>query len=201
MRACRRLLFVLVVWAGPMRAQSSGGWTVTAGLEGSRFATTARDTTSLSDAAVQLRPSGRIGVRVAVQRRIGSWAVGAVLGWAEGDAEASNGAVAIRDRTVDLSRYRVAVGFERTVARMGAAALAVELSPTLDLWTVAGESRTCPGVETGLMLRMPLGGVAAEQRLALGLSASPLNAGDVGEGFELRTLSAVSYMVGLRLPL
>jgi hypothetical protein len=201
MGASRRLVCLLVLWAWPMHAQASGGWTVTAGLEGSRFAATARDTTLLADAAVQLRPSGRIGVRVAVQRRIGHWAVGAALGWAEGDAEASNGAVAIRDRTVDLSRYRVAVGLERTVARMGVATLAVELSPTLDLWTVAGESRTCPGLESGLMLRMPLGGVAAEQRLAFGFSASPLNAGDVEEGFALRRLTALSYMVGLRLPL
>ena len=44
-----------------------------------------------------------------LQRHLGRWALGLQLGWAGGEVEAYNEAVAIRDRTADLSRYRVII--------------------------------------------------------------------------------------------
>jgi hypothetical protein len=196
-----RLLVLLLLFAGPLPAQSPAGWTLTVGLDGLRFATAAEDTVTPGGAAVSLRPSGRIGGRVGLQRRIGGWGLGVLLGWAAGEVEASNEAVAIRDRTADLSRYRVALALERRVASVGAGTLAVAVSPGLDLWTVEGNTRTRAGAEAWVALRLPVGRVEVEQRLAFGLSGSPIEQADVGEEFDLRALRTLVFGVGVRLPL
>ena len=197
----RRSLLPLMLLAGPLAAQSPAGWTLTVGVEGLRFAGAAHDTLGPEDAAVTLRPSGRIGGRVELQRHLGRWALGLQLGWAGGEVEAYNEAVAIRDRTADLSRYRVGVGLERHLAAVGVGEIGLALIPALDVWTVDGETRTRGALELALALRLPVGGVALEQRLAVGLSGSPITQADVGEEFELRTLKALVLGVGARVPL
>ena len=209
---CRRLLEVIgqdVLWsavwvalsAAPLMAQSSGRWSLSVGLEGLRYGATARDTTAEPASAVDLRPSGRIGVRAGLHRNLGAWGVGLALGWAQGSVEAANEAVAIRDRTADLSRYRTGLVVERRLARVGAGIVALEVTPALDLWALDGETRMRTGIEAGLTLRVPLSGVAVEHRLIAGLSASPLEAEDLGGEFELRTLRVVGFGVGVRAPL
>jgi hypothetical protein len=48
------------------------------------------------------------------------------------------------------------------------------------------------------VLRVPLGAVELENRVGLGLSGNPIEAADVGETADLRSLRAVVVGVGLR---
>ena len=203
MRTRHALFLVLLAAPGSVAAQAPGArWIVTLGVEGMRYGAAAQDTvTAPAGAAADLRPSGRLGVRVALQRALGAWRVGAALGWAQGDVEAGNDVIAIRDRTADLSRYRVAGGVERRLTRLGAGELAAEAGPTLDLWMLDGTTRTRVGAECALALRLPMGTVELENRVAFGISASPLEEEDVGGEFELRALRALEIGVGVRVPL
>jgi hypothetical protein len=115
--------------------------------------------------------------------------------------EASNDAVSIRDRTADLSRYRAALVVGRRLTRVGAGSVSVELEPTLDLWSLDGETRTRAGVQGGLTLRVPFGPLELEQRLVAGLSPSPLVSADVGGEFEVRALRTLGIGLGVRAPL
>ena len=202
MTCLRLLVLAVVVVPAPLAGQSvPPGWTVSVGLEGIRFGQAARDTVGADGAAPWLRPSGRIGVRVALQRRAGGWRVGAAVGWAGGNVEAGNDAVAIRDRTTSLARYRAAAVLQRRVARVGSGEIALEASPGVDLWSVDGDTRARLAGQAALLVRLPAGAVAVEHRLAVGVSASPLEDEDVGGEFELRPLSAVEFGVGVRIPL
>jgi hypothetical protein len=201
MHVRRGIVLLLGLAAGPLEAQASSGWGLTVGVEGLRFAGAARDTVAAEPAAAGLGPSGRVGLRAAVQRRAGSWGVALAFGWAGGDVEASNDAVAIRDRTADLSRYRLGAAVERILARPGEGELSLEAGPALDLWALDGDTRLRLAAVAGIVLRLPLGRAAVEHRLALGLEASPLTIADVGGDFELRTLRTVELGVGVRLPL
>ncbi|HYC32606.1 MAG TPA: hypothetical protein VEB59_10000, partial [Gemmatimonadales bacterium] len=113
----------------------------------------------------------------------------------------ANDAVAIRDRTADLSRYRAGLAVERRLARLGNGLVFAEVEPTLDLWSLDGETRTRFGIQAGVTVRLPLGGLELEQRLVAGLSASPLEAADLGGEFALRALRVVGFGAGVRLPL
>jgi hypothetical protein len=199
------LVFLLLL-ARPaiLPAQDSGpaaGWSLTLGGEGMRFGRVARDTAVPADRESDLRPNGRAGLRAMLARTVGAWEVQLELGWAQGDAEVSSPVLTVRDRTLDLSRYRLAPGLERRAGRVGAGELAVGLAPTLDLWTAGGESRFRLGLEGRVALRVPLGRMALENRLALGLSGPPLNQEDLGDDFERKNLISAAFGVGLRLPL
>jgi hypothetical protein len=136
---------------------------------------------------------------VALQRAAGAWRVELALGWAGGNVEAGNEAVAIRDRTANLSRYRVSAGVERTVARVAAGELALTVSPAGPL---VPRRRNPPagGRQCRLALRLPLGGAAIENRIVrdVGFAAG---ASGCGRGAGEKSLRAVNFGVGLRIPM
>jgi hypothetical protein len=140
-------------------------------------------------------------VRVTVARGFGDWRAQLELGLALGEAEAENDAVAVRDKTLDLSRYRLAPGVERRLTRVGAGELTAGVATTLDLWRASGNTRPRLGAEGRVALKLPLGKLALENRLAFGLSGSPLDAEDLGDGFERSVLSWLAFGVGLWVPL
>ena len=202
MRVSHWIFPALLAMPGPLQGQSDHPtWSVTLALEGVRFAAAARDTAAPAASAADLRPSGRVGVRLALRRAIGGWGVELAAGWAQGNVEAANEAVAIRDRTADLSRYRLAPGVERVLGRLGGGELALGASPTLDLWSLDGDTRLRVGAECGLALRLPVGRASVENRISVGVSASPLEVSDLGQEFELGRLRAVAFSVGVRVPL
>lgn len=182
-------------------AQESPRWVLVAGVEGLSFTGSARDTAAPVATAAGLAPAPRLGLQLAIHRRLGPWSVGLGIGWAAGHVEAANDAVAVRDRTVDLSRYRLAATADRVVWRPGGGELAAEAGPALHLWALDGDTRARLAVRAGLVLRLPLAGAAMEHRVALGVEASPLTVEDVGPEFELRCLGTVELGVGVRLPL
>lgn len=177
------------------------GWSLTLGGDGLRFGPTARDQAVPEQSAADLRPSGRAGVRATLAKSLGAWRLQLEAGFAQGSAEVTNQVVAVRDKTLDLSRYRLSPALERRAAGLGLGELAVALVPTLDLWRAGGNNRPRVGVECRVAIRVPLGGLALENRVSLGLSGAPLDQGDLGDGFELRALRSLAIGVGLRLPL
>jgi hypothetical protein len=177
------------------------GWSVAVGADGLWFGRAASDTGAPAEQSADLRPSGRAGLRVTLARTLGEWRAQLELGLAQGDAEARNRAVAIRDRTLDLSRYRLAVGLERAVTAVGAGEIALALAPTLDLWRAGGESRVRWGLEARGTLRLPLGPLALENRLGLGWSGAPLDEVDLIDDFDRHALRTLVFGVGLRMPI
>ena len=197
------LALAVALIPAPLAAQTPirPGWSLTLAAEGIRFGQTARERENSSGMPIELRPSGRVGARVALERSVGAWRIQMEAGWAAGDAEAATEAVALRDKTLDMSRLRIAPALERRVSALATGELAVGLAPTLDLWRVDGDTRPRLGLEARAAVRVPLGRMALENRLAFGLSASPLELEELEEGFELRRLRALSLGVGLRVPL
>lgn len=199
----RRTALALAVALAPasLAAQipTRPNWSLTLAADGIRFGQAAREREN--SRPIGLRPSGRIGSRVTLERSIGAWRAQMEVGWAAGHAEAATDAVAVRDKTLDLSRLRLAPTLERRVAAPAAGELAIGLAPTLDLWRVDGDTRLRPGLEARAAVRVPLGRVALENRLALGVSRSPLELEELEDGFELRILRALTLGIGLRVPL
>jgi hypothetical protein len=178
----------------------ASGWSVTLAAEAMRFG---RIGVQDEDAVAQaeLRPSGRGGFRVTLERLFGAWRAQVEAGWAAGDTEVTNEFVAIRDKQLDMSRFRLAPAVERRVSAVGPGELAIALAPSLDFWQADGNSRTRLGVEGRLAVRVPLGRLALENRVAFGISGAPVDQEDVGDLFELRALRSVTFGVGVRVPL
>jgi hypothetical protein len=201
-----RLCFALLVLSLPSYAFAqapvwASGWWLSVGADGMRFGSVATSIPAPQEPEASLRPSGRTGLHAAVARGFGAWRAQFELGWALGEAEAGTEMVAVRDKTLDLSRYRLATGVERRLAGIGGGELAIALSPTLDLWRAAGDNHARLGAEARVALRLPLGGLALENRLSAGLSGSPLDAQDLGPGFETSSLEWLAFGVALWLPL
>jgi hypothetical protein len=200
MRLNPTLLLSLLAATPPLVAQvpaRGSGWSLGVGVETVRFGYVALSQAA-PGAAAEVRPSARPAFHASIGRAIGAWGLQLEVGWAGGHIEAGNDALSIQDRTSAVSRYRLAVGFERRVAAAGQNTVVAALAPTLDLWSVAGDSRVRAGAEGRLVLRIPLGAVELENRLGVGLSGNPVQAGDVGEVSDLRGLRSVLVGMGLR---
>lgn len=200
MRLSFSLLIPLLAAAPPSAAQVPSvhhGWHLGGGVDVLRFGHVA-----VSDAApgiaAEVRPSGRAALHVAAGRAAGPWDISLELGWAEGTVEVGNEVVSVRDLTSDVSRYRLSLAAARQFGRLGAGTLGFALAPTVDLWTVTGDSRLRVGGEARLLLRVPLGAVDLEHRLGLGFSGSPIEAADLGQAADERGLRTVLIGLGLR---
>jgi hypothetical protein len=200
MRFHPAFLLSLLAASPPLVAQvpaRDSGWCLGAGVETVRFGHIA-SSRAAPGVAAEVRPSARPALYASIGRASGSWSLQLEAGWAGGHIEAGNDAVSVQDRTSAVSRYRLALGFERRVASAGPGTIVAALAPTLDLWSVAGSGRIRAGAEGRLLLRIPIGAVELENRLGVGLSGNPIEAGDVGEVSDLRGLRTVLVGMGLR---
>ena len=200
MRLHSSFLLSLLAASPPIAAQmptEDTGWHLGGGVEVVRFGHVAVSQ-GAPGVAAEVRPSGRAAVHLSIGRKHGAWNLDLEAGWAGGHVEAGNDALSIQDRTSDVSRYRLAIGFARRLASAGSGAIAVALAPTLDLWAVDGDNRVRAGAEGRLVLRVPLGAVELENRIGIGLSGNPIEATDIGEVSDRRGLRTVLVGVGLR---
>jgi hypothetical protein len=200
MRLHPTLLLSLLAAAPPLPAQvpaRSSGWFLGAGVETVRFGHVALSQAA-PGAAAEVRPSARPAFHASVGRLYGSWSLELEAGWAGGHIEAGNDALSVQDRTSEVSRYRLALGIERRIADAGPGTVVAALAPTLDLWSVAGDSRVRAGAEGRLILRIALGAVELENRLGVGLSGNPIEADDIGAVSDLRGLRTLLVGMGLR---
>ncbi|MGH7526588.1 MAG: hypothetical protein ACREMX_07770 [Gemmatimonadales bacterium] len=197
------VIVLAVLLAGPAAAQSdpaSTRWSFALGAGALHFSAVARDTLAAPGAAARLRPSGRLGVHLALARRLGPWEAAVEIGWARGHAEAGNTAVSIHDKSADLSRYRVVPSLSRRLAGMGPAEATLALGATMDLWTVEDATRARMGGEIRLAFRVPLGAtVAVENSAAVGWSSSPVVREDLDDGFALNGLRTLTFGTGVRI--
>jgi hypothetical protein len=200
MRLRFALLIPLLAAAPPTAAQTPAehdGWHLGGGVDALRFGHVA-----LSDAepaaAAKVRPSGRAAFRLGVGRTVGLWDVSVEAGWAEGEIEIGNDVLSVRDLTSDVTRYRLSLAVGHRLTMLGTARLGFELAPTIDLWSVTGDSRARAGAEGRVLLRVPLGGVGLENRIGVGLSGSPIEAGDLGDVAEERGLWTLLIGLGVR---
>jgi hypothetical protein len=199
MRLCFCLLLPLLAAAPPTAAQAPAvedGWHLGGGVDALRFGHVA-----VSDAepgaAARVRPSGRAGLRLAAGGTAGPWDVTLETGWAEGEIEIGNDVLSVRDLTADVTRYRLSLAVGHRLTSIGTGRLGVEIAPSLDLWSVTGDTRPRAGAEGRLVLRLPLGAVDLENRIGVGLSGSPIEASDLGPVAEERGLW--TFLVGLGL--
>jgi hypothetical protein len=200
MRLHFSLLIALLAAAPPSAAQTPAvqdGWHLGGGVDALRFGHVAVSD-AVPGAAAEVRPSGRAALRLAVGRTAGLWDVSLEAGWAEGQIEIGNDILSVRDLTSEVTRYRLGLAVGRRLAALGTGWLGFELAPTVDLWSVAGESRVRGGAEGRVLLRVPLGAVDLENRIGVGLSGSPIEASDLGPVAEERGLWTLLIGLGLR---
>src|SRR5687768_4041193 len=103
----RRSLHILaaIVVATPAAAQAprQDTWYLGGGIDAVRFGHVV-----VSDAApgvaAELRPSGRLAAHLSLARSVGLWELRIEADWADGQVEAANDAVSIKDLTADVSR-------------------------------------------------------------------------------------------------
>jgi hypothetical protein len=200
MRLRSSLLLPLLAAAPPAHAQvpaATGGWHLGVGVDALRFGHVA-----VSDAepgaAAEIRPSNRAALGLGIGRTSGAWELALEGGWAQGEIEIGNDVLTVRDLTSDVTRYRLALAVGRRLATLGAGHLVGVLAPSVDLWTVTGDTRIRGGAETRVLLRVPLGGVELENRIGLGLSGSPIEAADLGDVAEERGLWTFLVGMGVR---
>ena len=203
MRLSFSLLIPLLAAAPPIAAQTPAvhsGWYLGGGVDALRFGQVAVSQAEPGLAA-EVRPSGRVALRLAVGRTVGAWALALEAGWAGGNIEIGNDVVTVRDLTSDVSRYRLALPVGRRLTAVGTGRLDFEVLPTADLWSVTGDTRARAGAEGRLLLLVPLGAVSLENRIGVGYSGSPIEASDLGQVAEERGLWTLLIGVGLRTDL
>jgi hypothetical protein len=191
------LLIPLLAAAPPTAAQTPAlhdGWHLGGGVDALRFGHVAVSDAA-PGAAAEVRPSGRAGLRLTLGRTAGPWDVSLEAGWAEGEIEIGNGVLSLRDLTSEVSRYRLSLAVGHTLTALGTSWLGFELAPTVDLWSVTGDTRPRAGAEGRVLLRIPLGVVDLENRIGVGYSGSPLESADLGQVAEERSLW--TFLVGL----
>ena len=182
MRLRFSLLISLLAAAPPSAAQTPAvrdGWHLGGGADVLRLAHVA-----VSDAepgaAAKVRPSGRTALHLEIGRTTG------------------NDVLSVRDLTSDVDRYRISLAVGHRLTELGVNRLGLELAPTVDLWSVAGEDRVRGGAEFRVLLLVPLGGLSLENRTGLGFSGSPIEgAVDLGDVAEER--GPWTFLVGLGL--
>ena len=186
---------------GGAQAAHVGPWRLGVLVESLRFSRALVDGSVPSSEAAGLGPSGGVGVGVGLVRAGASWRAEVVAGWAGARPQAGNASVAITDKTTRLTRWRLGAALERRLCAVGGGMLALGVGPGLDWWRIAGESRVRIGGQAALGLSLPLSGWELENRLGLGVSASPLVPEDVGPEFETRALVSLVLELVVRAPL
>jgi len=183
------------------QAGQEAPWRLGVLVESLHFGRSLVDGSAPSPEATGLRPSGTVGLDVALARAGRSWRAELTAGWAGSRPQADNAGVAVTDRTTRLTRWRLGVAGERRLCGVGAGMLAIVAGPALDWWRIAGDSRVRLGGQAALALRLPLAGWELENRVGLGISAGPFTPEDAGAEFESRALMSLSLGMGVRAPL
>lgn len=199
------LLLVAVLLGGsrdlPAQAVPNGWQALLAG-EALRFSVAASNTVGDPAVRAALRPTDRWGVSVGVARRMGAWEPAFELGWADGDVEAVNSLVSLTDKTLDMSRVRIAPMLARRVAGLDRGELLLALGPTLELWSVGGAPlrlRVAPAARVAL--RLGVGRVSLENAVAFSISGSPYTQDELPESVVRRSLRTLAVSTGVRVPL
>ena len=204
MRLPAGLVAVLLLVApsrGASQVSLPARWRLGALLESLHFSRGLVDGSVPFGDAAGLRPSGGLGVGVVLARTSPLWRAELMAGWAAARPQADNAGIAITDRTSRLTRWRLGAAAERRLCTVGAGTLGFAVGPALDWWRIAGEGRLRLGGQAALALHLPMSGWELENRLGLGVSASPFVPEDAGAEFETHALVSLLLGLGVRAPL
>jgi len=203
----RSLLCCFILLARPMAALAAqtpapgSGWGIRVALTRDAFTGASVDTTTLPGTRVEVVPTPRLSVEVALGRRMGGWEVALSGGYAGGGLRASTAELFVDERTGGVDRYRAALTVYRDLARLEAARLSLAAGTVVDHWRVSSiGDRTTVGLRGGLVL-----GVALSRRLALentalvAVGGGPFRKEDLPPGASVSALWTWSFGMGLRL--
>jgi hypothetical protein len=195
------LILILAPTLGRAQVGHTAPWRFGVLVESLHFSRSLIDGSAPASEAAGLRPSGGVGLGVAVARAGPSWRAEVTATWAGVRPQADNASVAVTDKTARLTRWRLGAAAERRLGAVGTGMLGLGAGPALDWWRIAGESRVRIGGQAALALRLPLSGWELENRLGVGVSASPFVPEDAGAEFETRALVSLFLGMVVRAPL
>jgi hypothetical protein len=195
------VLLVLAPSPGAAQVALAARWRLGVLLESLHFSRGLVDGSAPSEEAAGLRPSAGAGVGVVLARTSPSWRAELTAGWAGARPQADNAGVAITDKTTRLTRWRLGAAAEHRLGTLGAGTFGLAAGPTLDWWRIAGEDRLRLGGQAALALHLPISGWELENRLGLGVSASPFVPEDAGAEFQTKALVSLQLGLGVRAPL
>lgn len=176
----------------PWQLRFAAGW--------QDFSGGAEDTTTSVN--IEVRPSNSIGFELGLARRWDAWEGRVDLGYAKGSLYGETNNAAIKDKTTHSQRLRAAFTIARRIVSFEGSRLQLEAGPTFDYWdTETLSERGSVGGRIGMSLLMPLGGMILENNVSFGISSSPFSENDIPAGARMKTFTAITVGVGLRLPL
>ena len=175
-------------------AAAQSPWGVTVSVSPTRFAGGARSTAGEGEV---VHPASGNAVGIGVTRRLGAWRAEAVADYLGSNLQLVGPDLAVTVRTFDFSRARLGARLSRRVLRRGPAELRAGGGVLLDAWVTDDETRAVASGEGSVMLRIEAGRMALENGVAVTFSRSPIHAGDVPDGYELRGLRSVALAARL----
>lgn len=178
---CAILMLLAVPKSG--MAQQPGPWRIT-GTAGQTWFGPAAE----SD-GTRFAPSSGFGLGFGVSRTQSQWEIGLALESRPSVLRASDTASVVQIASVSFRRSSAVLGAARMVGHAGKAAFIAGAGLRADMWTLSeADNRLRLGGEMRLGLRLDAGPFLVENSVQAGMSASPLDADDLPEGYRKRTL-------------
>jgi hypothetical protein len=195
MRAmCAALLLLAVPGTGA--AQQPRRWVVTGSVAQSWFGKTA------TGEATDFGPSPGLAVSLGVARHLGAWEVSLAADSRPSVLRASDSVSDLQLSSLSFGRTGLALTLGRQLARTASASVFAGAGLRLDGWTLPEDVlHWRAGTEAHLALRFGSGSVSLEDRVTIGISASPFDTADLPEGYERSALRWMSVEIGLRVGL
>lgn len=182
---CAILLLLAVPMSGS--AQQPGAWRITGSAGQTWFGPAAE-----SD-GTRFAPSSGFGLGLGISRTLSQWEMGLDLESRPSVLRASDTASVIQIASVSFGRSSAVLGAARVVGYVGRAAFIAGAGLRTDLWTLSeADNRLRLGGEMRVGLRLDAGPFRVENSVRAGMSASPLDAGDLPEGYRKRALRWIS---------
>jgi hypothetical protein len=145
---------------------------------------------------------GATSAGLSVRRSAGPVALALSLEFLSTLLQVRDEAVMVEAQAPAVVRSRLGVAAGRQVARLGTGRLTVEGGPTLDVWSSdRSESRSRVGGTLRLVLGVDAGPFALEQSIGAGISASPLEAHELPEGYGRRAMRTIVVSLAARFGL
>ena len=173
-------------------AQSRWGFVVS--VSPTTFAGGSRSTAAEGE---EVHPSRGNAVGIGLARTFGAWRAEIAADYLGSRLELVSPELAVTVRTFDFSRGRLGARLSRRMVRRGSAELRAGAGVFLEAWMTDDGTRTAAGAEGSLAVRFAAGRLALENGVAMTVSPSPIEAGDIPDDYETRSLRSMSLIARL----
>jgi hypothetical protein len=193
---------LILIASRPVAAQSMDGWNLGLSVARESFTGAATDTVTVPGQRVEVTPTPRLNVEIAIDRSRGPWEFGLRAGYAGGSLRAKTDALILDDRSGGVNRWRMGLWVGRSIVTFQHATVSLLLGPGVERWSARGiGDHTTFGARAGLALRVPLGRLTLEHTASLGVSGTPFRRAALPAGATTRTMRTWSLGLGLRMHL